>query len=149
MLVKMTEEKMKIVAASGYFDPMHRGHIEYLKLSKELADKIGAKLVVILNNDKQLILKKGKPFMPLEDRKAILEAIKFVDEIFVSIDEDRSVCKSLEAVKPDIFAKGGDRFSSEIPEAETCRKLGIRIIDRLGNKVQSSSELIKAFQEGK
>lgn len=136
---------MKIVAISGYFDPIHRGHIEYLKLAKKLGDK----LIVILNNDKQITLKKGKPFMPLEDRKAILEAIKFVDEIFISIDEDKSVCESLRVVKPDIFAKGGDRFIEEIPEAKICRELGIKMIDRLGKKIQSSSELIKNSQEEK
>ena len=134
---------MVVVAASGYFDPIHKGHIEYLELAKQLGDK----LIVILNNDKQVALKKGKPFMPLEDRKAVLEAIKFVDEIFVSIDEDKSVCKSLRAVKPDIFAKGGDRFIEEIPEAKICRELGIKVIDRLGKKIQSSSELIKNFNE--
>ena len=138
---------MKIVAVSGYFDPIHVGHIEYIKLAKELVDKLGGKLVVILNNDKQVELKKGKPFMPLEERKIILESIKYVDEVFVSIDEDKSVCKSLEAIKPDIFAKGGDRFSYEIPEAKVCEKLGIKIVDNLGKKIQSSSELIKSFNK--
>ncbi len=133
---------MKTVAISGYFDPIHVGHIEYIKLAKELADKIGAKLVVILNNDKQVELKKGKPFMPLEERKIVLESIKYIDEVFVSIDEDKSVCKSLEAVKPDIFAKGGDRFSYEIPETKVCERLGIKIVDKLGKKIQSSSSLV-------
>lgn len=76
--------------------------------------------------------------MPLDERKKILEAIKYVDEVFVSIDDDLTVCKSLEAVKPDIFAKGGDRFKEEIPETEICRKLGIKIVDGLGEKIQSS-----------
>ncbi len=135
---------MKIVVVSGYFDPMHRGHVEYLKLAKQLGDK----LVVILNNDKQAELKKGKVFMPLEDRKAVLDAIQFVDEVFVSVDEDMSVCKSLEAINPDIFANGGDRKNEEIPEAEICRRLSIEIIDGLGEKVQSSSELIKSSEGG-
>ncbi|MCK5149831.1 adenylyltransferase/cytidyltransferase family protein [Candidatus Pacearchaeota archaeon] len=129
------------IAVSGYFDPIHRGHIEYLKLAKELGDK----LIVILNNDRQVLLKKGQAFMPLEDKKIILEAIKYVDEVFVSIDEDKSVCKSLEAVKPDIFANGGDRYHTEIPEAKICEELGIEIVDGLGEKVQSSSNLIKNF----
>jgi len=128
---------MKIVAASGYFDPIHVGHLEYLELARQLGDK----LIVILNNDKQIELKKGKVFMPLEERKKILEALKFVDEVFVSIDEDKTVCKSLEAVKPDIFAKGGDRFAYEIPETPICKKLGIEIIDGVGKKIQSSSNL--------
>ena len=134
---------MIIVVVSGYFDPIHKGHIEYLKLAKELGDK----LIVVLNNDKQAELKKGKFFMPLEDKKMILEAIKFVDEVFVSIDEDRSVCKSLEAIKPNIFANGGDRKEEEIPEAKVCRELGIEIVDGLGKKIQSSSELIKKYEE--
>ncbi len=126
-----------IVAASGYFDPIHIGHIEYLKKAKELGDK----LIVIVNNDKQTIMKKGKEFMPFNERVEIIKSLKFVDMVFGSIDEDQSVCKSLEAIKPHIFAKGGDRFSHEIPEAKICKELGIEIIDGLGNKIQSSSLL--------
>ena len=131
------------VVVSGYFDPMHRGHIEYIKLAKELGDY----LIVILNNDKQAELKKGKAFMPLEDRKAVLEAIEFVDEVFVSVDEDMSVCKSLGIIKPDIFANGGDRKNEEVPETKICNQLGIKIIDGIGEKIQSSSDIIKGFQE--
>jgi len=76
--------------------------------------------------------------MPLEERKAIIEAIKYVDEVFVSIDKDETICKSLREVKPDIFAKGGDRFAYEIPEAIVCKELGIQIIDGVGKKIQSS-----------
>lgn len=141
-----SKKELKIVAVSGFFDPIHRGHIEYLQLSKKLGDK----LVVILNNDKQCVAKKGKAFMPVEDKKAILEAIECVDEVFVSIDEvdeHISICESLKAVKPHIFAKGGDRFSYEIPEAKVCFDLGIKIVDRVGEKLQSSSELIKSAEE--
>jgi len=130
---------MKIVTASGYFDPIHIGHIEYLKLAKRLGDK----LIVIVNNDKQTILKKGKPFMDEKERLEIVKSLKPVDEVFLSIDEDASVCKSLEAIQPNIFAKGGDRNAGNIPEAEICKKLNIEIIDGLGEKIQSSSELIK------
>lgn len=128
---------MVVVVASGYFDPVHIGHIEYLKLAKSL----GNKLIVIVNNDKQAILKKGKEFMPFTERIEIVKSLKFVDEVFPSIDEDKTVCKSLEFLKPDVFAKGGDRTSGEIPEGEICKKLGIKIIDGLGAKVQSSSSL--------
>jgi cytidyltransferase-like protein len=134
---------MKIIIASGFFDPIHVGHIEYLKLSKELGDK----LIVILDNDAQCIMKKGKPFMPQEERKIILESLKFVDEVFLSIDKDKSCCESIKAIAKKnkeneiIFAKGGDRFSYEIPEAKICRELGIKIVDRLGAKIQSSSKL--------
>lgn len=140
---KMIMEGSKpVVATSGYFDPLHIGHIECLKLSKALADSINGRLIVILNNDEQAVLKKGKPFMPLNERKTILESLKFVDEVLVSIDKDRTVCKSLELLKPQIFTKGGDRFEGEIPESEICRKLGIKIVHGLGEKIQSSSNLI-------
>ncbi len=128
---------MVTVAASGYFDPIHKGHIEYLRMARELGDE----LIVILNNDAQCKLKKGKSFMNEDERKIILEAIRYVDKVFLSCDEDGSVCKSLQAVKPDIFTNGGDRFKSEIPEKEICDKLNIMMVDGLGNKIQSSSDL--------
>lgn len=113
------------------------------------AKELGDKLIVIVNNDKQAILKKGYEFMPLKERVEIIKALKFVDEVFVSIDQDVTVCKSLEAIKPHIFAKGGDRFAYEIPEAEICKKHGIKIIHGVGEKIQSSSELVKNAQTKK
>jgi len=136
---------MKIVINSGYFDPLHVGHIECMELSKKLGDK----LVIILNNDSQCIMKKGKPFMPQEERTKIIKSLKLVDEVFVSVDKDKSVCESIRAIAEKykgheiIFAKGGDRFSSEIPEAKICKEKEIKIIDNLGKKIQSSSWLIK------
>lgn len=141
---------MKIVIVSGYFDPLHVGHIECMKLAKALGDK----LVIILNNDKQTELKKGKYFMPAEERKKILEELRCVDEIFVSIDGDKSVCNSIKYLAEKysdneiIFAKGGDRFIDEIPETKLCREIGVKIVDGLGKKIQSSSELIKNFEGG-
>lgn len=85
--------------------------------------------------------------MPLNERKIILEAIKYVDEVFVSIDKDESICESLKAVKPDIFAKGGDRFAYEIPETKICKELGIQIIDGVGEKIQSSRNFYEKVQE--
>ena len=136
------------VAVSGYFNPVHVGHIEYFKLAKELAGKNG-KLIVILNNDEQVILKGSKPFWTQEERRKIIEAIKYVDEVYMSIDTDESVCKSLTVVVPDIFAKGGDRFANEIPEAKICKKLKIKMVDGLGKKIQASSELIKKWEKKK
>ena len=133
------------VAVSGYFNPIHSGHIEYFTLAKELAGKNG-KLIVILNNDEQIALKGSKPFWNLEERRKIIEAIKYVDEVYVSIDKDESVCKSLMVVAPDIFAKGGDRFANEVPEAKICKKLKIKMIDGLEKKIQASSELIKNWE---
>ena len=128
---------MKIVAVSGYFDPIHVGHLEYLRLSKKLGDK----LVVIVNNNHQCVLKKGKPFMDEKDRVLIVKNIKAVDEVFLSIDEDKTVCKSLKKVNPDVFANGGDRKNYEIPESKVCKENNIEIIDGLGDKIRSSSDL--------
>ena len=131
-------DKNKIrVAVSGYFDPVHVGHLEYLMMAKELGDS----LVVIVNNNNQCKLKKGKPFMDENDRVEILKALRFVDEVFLSVDQDRTVCKSLEAVKPDIFANGGDRATSEVPETPVCKKYNIKMVDGLGDKIRSSSNL--------
>tara|TARA_A100001037_G_scaffold203664_1_gene182194 strand:- start:398 stop:811 length:414 start_codon:yes stop_codon:yes gene_type:complete len=128
---------MTIVAVSGYFDPLHVGHLEYLEMAKQLGDK----LIVIINSDKQAELKKGKSFMNENDRVEIIGALKCVDEVFLSIDEDKSVCKSLEAIKPDIFANGGDRSLSEIPETAVMEKYNIKMVDGLGEKIRSSSEI--------
>lgn len=128
---------MKKVAISGYFDPIHVGHLEYIEMSKKLGDY----LIVIVNNNKQCVLKKGKPFMDEMDRIKIIKAIKWVDEVFLCVDEDSTVCKSLEKIKPDIFTNGGDRHNTEIPEAVVCRKYGIELLDGMGDKIRSSSDL--------
>tara|TARA_B100000700_G_scaffold78588_1_gene88240 strand:+ start:95 stop:514 length:420 start_codon:yes stop_codon:yes gene_type:complete len=125
------------VAVSGYFDPIHIGHLDYLELAKQLGDK----LVVIVNNNHQCKLKKGKPFMDELDRIRIVESLGIVDEVFLSIDSDRSVCKSLEEIKPDIFANGGDRATSEVPESVVCKKYNIEMVDGLGDKIRSSSSM--------
>ena len=128
---------MKVVAISGYFDPIHVGHLEYINMAKKLGDK----LVVIVNNNYQCELKKGKPFMDEKDRVTIVSNLKNVDEVFLSIDKDKTVCASLEKIKPDIFANGGDRKNYEIPESVICKKYYIKIIDGLGEKIRSSSDL--------
>lgn len=131
----------KIVCVSGYFDPIHIGHLEYFKNSKKLGDK----LMVIVNNDHQAILKKGKPFMPVDERIKIIQEFKCVDIVVKSIDTDRTVCKTLSTInpKPDYFCNGGDQFNDIIPEADICQKRGIQLVDGLGDKIQSSSWLIK------
>ena len=131
-------EKEVVVAVSGYFDPVHEGHIEYFRLAR----KLGNRLVVILNNDEQAVLKKGKSFMSEYGKRSVLEALEMVDEVFVSVDKDKSVCESLRVIKPDVFAQGGDRFSYEVPERKVCRELNIKVVDSLGKKIQSSSKLI-------
>ena len=136
----------KIVIVSGYFDPLHIGHLEYFDLAKELGDK----LVVIVNNDIQCKLKKGESFMNEKDRMEIIFALGIVDEVLLSSDTDGSVCDSIEKVVEFhtevgidyefIFCNGGDRHIGEIPETETCEKLGIPTADGLGYKIRSSSE---------
>ncbi len=128
---------MKKVCISGYFDPLHVGHIEYINKAKKLGDY----LVVIVNNNLQCKLKKGKFFMDENDRVEIVKNLKSVDEVFLSIDDDKTVCQSLKKLKPSIFANGGDRKNYEIPESKVCDMYGIEIIDGLGEKIRSSSDL--------
>src|SRR3989344_2157406 len=134
----MTDKKPIVVFTSGYWDPLHIGHVELFELAKKLGDK----LIVIVNNDAQTMQKKGFVFMPAEEKVKIIKSIKWVDEVIISVDKDTTQCETLRLVKPDIFAKGGDRYSYEIPEASVCKELGIKIIDGIGAKVQSSSSLI-------
>jgi len=128
---------MKTVAISGYFDPLHVGHLDYIKLASELGDH----LTVIVNNDYQCKLKKGKSFMSEEDRVKIVQSIQYVDSAFLSIDYNLSVCESLKIIRPKIFANGGDRNLGEIPETKVMKQYDILMIDGLGNKIRSSSEL--------
>ena len=128
--------KVKI-AVSGYFDPIHVGHLEYLKMAKSLGDI----LIVIVNNNHQCVLKKGKFFMHENDRLEIVKAIKYVDEVVLSVDQDKTVCKSLELIRPNIFANGGDRSTDEVPETSVCKKYEIEMVDGLGEKIRSSSSL--------
>lgn len=130
----------KIVCISGYFDPLHVGHLEYIQNSKALGDY----LVVIVNNDHQATLKKGAPFMPGIERVKIIESIRGVDKVVYSIDTDRTVCQTLANLepRPHFFCNGGDQFNNNIPEAPICQQLGIELVDGLGNKIQSSSWLI-------
>ena len=131
----------KIVCISGYFDPIHVGHLEYIKRSKELGDY----LIVIVNNDHQASMKKGKSFMPDKERVEIVKAIRYVDQVVLSIDQDRTVRETLKIIepRPHIFANGGDQNNLSIPEAPICEELGIELVDGLGDKIQSSSWLIK------
>lgn len=133
------KNKEVLVAVSGYFNPLHAGHLVMISKAK----KIGDKLVVIVNNDYQVKLKGSVPFMSLADRVKIIKALRDVDEVFVSIDKDPTVCKSLTHIKPDIFANGGDRKSiGDIPEYSVCQKHGIKMVDGLGKKIRASSVLI-------
>lgn len=133
----------RIVCTSGYYDPIHVGHIECLEKSKALGDI----LIVIVNSDAQAILKKGKPFMREAERLKIVDSLRCVDYVFLAIDKDSTVCESLNTIWPHVFTKGGDRFATEIPESVLCKRLGIQMVDGLGSKIQSSSTLIKDSHE--
>ena len=136
----------KIVIVSGYFNPVHKGHIEYLKKSKELGDY----LIVIVNSDYQRILKNSKYFQNQEERLLIISHLNMVDEAVLSIDMDRSVKDTLFYLYQNygqdnemIFANGGDQTNETIPEKVVCDHLGIKLVDGLGDKIQSSSWLLR------
>ena len=135
--MKKEHHKELIVAVSGYFDPLHIGHLEYFQLAKQLGDK----LYVIVNNDFQAVLKKQISFMNENDRLEIIKSLSIVDNAFLSIDQDKSVSKTLEKIKPDIFGNGGDQIKGSILEEETCIRNNIKIVDQLGKKIRSSSEM--------
>ncbi len=136
---KQDIRKSVVVAVSGYFNPLHVGHLEMIQKAKKLGDE----LVVIINNDIQVALKGSVPFMPLADRIKIVKALRDVDRVFVSIDKDKTVCKSLIKVRPNIFANGGDRHSiGDVPEYPLCQKYDIKMVDGLGRKIRASSQLI-------
>ena len=138
--------KKKGVIVSGYFNPIHKGHIEYFNNAKKLADE----LFVIVNNDVQRSLKKSKKFQDEQERMIIVSNIKSVDKCILSIDSDRTVCKTIEKIAKDYgdlydlsFANGGDQNNNTIPEKPICKKIGINLIEGLGSKIQSSSWLLK------
>ena len=150
-LQKMKEgNKRTLVIASGYFNPLHNGHIDYLELSKKLGDK----LVVVVNNDRQQIIKRGHILLDEGQRMKIVEALKPVDKVFLSIDRDLSVSESIKQIyfhnkdfyNHFIFSNGGDRHIIEIPETEICRKLGIEMKEGIGKKVESSSEMLERYK---
>jgi len=142
------ERTKTLVIASGYFNPVHKGHIEYLTRSKELGDK----LFVIVNNDIQREMKGSKAFMNEDERKLVIETLKPVDWAVVSIEtENRLVDKSIKLIhelyKDEfdnfIFSNGGDQTEHTIAEGDVCKNLGIKMVFGLGDKIQSSSWLLK------
>ena len=138
--------KKKGIIVSGYFNPIHKGHIEYLINAKALSDE----LFVIVNNDHQRALKGSEEFQQEAERVFIVSNIKLVDHCILSIDQDRTVCKTIEKIALDFgkkyelsFANGGDQNNNSIPERPICDQLGISLVDGLGDKIQSSSWLLK------
>lgn len=141
-----------LVITSGGFDPLHDGHVEYLKLAKSLFNNVFH--ICIINNDRFLLRKKGHKVLSQEQRAKIIKELKCIDDVYYSSDDDNTVCVSIikifEKYHNDynkvVFAKGGDRNKNEIPEANICKKLGIEIIDGLGNKIESSSNMIERMK---
>ena len=137
---------MKAIIVSGYFNPLHKGHLEYLNHAKAIADK----LIVIVNNDHQRALKGSKVFQDEGERVIIISNLKAVDEVVLSIDQDRTVCHTIRHISEKFgkeydlaFANGGDQSNETIPEVPVCEELGIALIDGLGEKIQSSSWLLE------
>ena len=139
--------KKKAIIVSGYFNPLHKGHLEYFNNAKALCDE----LFVIVNNDHQRELKGSKPFQDEQERLLIVSNIKAVDKAVLSVDKDRTVCESIrmlfERYGEDYdlaFANGGDQDNETIPEIPVCKELVVELIDGLGDKIQSSSWLLKS-----
>ena len=137
--------KKKAIIVSGYFNPIHKGHIAYFNNAKSLCDV----LFVIVNSDLQRGLKGTKEFQKEAERLFIVQNIKAVDTAIISIDEDRTVCETIRFLYENnneiydfSFANGGDQNNNSIPEVPVCRELGIQLIDGLGDKIQSSSWLL-------
>jgi D-beta-D-heptose 7-phosphate kinase/D-beta-D-heptose 1-phosphate adenosyltransferase len=148
MTKDMSNEAKKVIIVSGYYSPCHEGHIEYVRLAKEFVGKDGV-VYVIVNNDNQSILKKGFSFVPEKDRLAIMDALKYVDKAYLSIDTDRTVCNTIEWIcnnaeyKPTHFGNGGDvTTDNPSPEDIVCKKNNIKMVYGLGDKIQSSSWIL-------
>ena len=139
-------EKQKAIIVTGYFNPIHKGHLEYFNNAKAIADQ----LFVIVNNDHQGELKGSKEFQDEEERMIIVSNIKAVDKAILSIDTDRTVCATIKMIAEQFgeefelgFANGGDQNNDTIPEKPVCEEMNVVLIDGLGDKIQSSSWLLK------
>lgn len=137
---------MKIAIVSGHFNPLHGGHLDMI----EGAAKLGDKLIVIVNNDKQQLIKKGKIILNQENRLRVVAALRCVDEVMLAIDDDPTVIRTLEKIALEhpndelIFAQGGDRDSDKVnPEADVCRQYNIKVIYGVGgtHKADSSTRI--------
>jgi D-beta-D-heptose 7-phosphate kinase/D-beta-D-heptose 1-phosphate adenosyltransferase len=139
-------KKAKAIIVSGYFNPLHKGHLELFEKAKANGDE----LWVIVNSDYQRKLKGSKKFMEEDERIAIISSIGIVDKSLVSIDKDKTQCETLAFLAKEnnekydlFFANGGDQNNNSIPEVTICNKLNIGLIEGLGDKIQSSSWLLK------
>ena len=138
--------KPKAIIVSGYFNPFHKGHLELFEKAKAAGDA----LWVIVNSDLQRELKGSKEFMDENERLIIVSAIKYVDKALISIDKDKTQCATLAHIADNFskdfklfFANGGDQNNDTIAEVSICKEKGIKLIEGLGDKIQSSSWLLK------
>jgi glycerol-3-phosphate cytidylyltransferase/D-beta-D-heptose 7-phosphate kinase/D-beta-D-heptose 1-phosphate adenosyltransferase len=139
---------VKVVIVSGYFNPLHGGHIDMIEAARAMGDR----LIVIVNNDKQQVLKKGKIILDEKNRLRLMRALRDVDQAVLSVDEDPSIIKTLEMVAGQhpgdklIFANGGDRDSEKvIPETKICRQYNIEMrFDAGRGKPDSSTRINQA-----
>jgi D-beta-D-heptose 7-phosphate kinase/D-beta-D-heptose 1-phosphate adenosyltransferase len=138
--------KSKAIIVSGYFNPLHKGHLELFEKAKEVGDE----LWVIVNSDLQRELKGSIEFMDENERQIIVSAIRHVDKALISIDCDKTQCATLAYLADKFgddyllyFANGGDQNNESIPEVLFCKEKGIELLDGLGDKIQSSSWLLK------
>ena len=151
MRINVRSNKLKIIVlkkaiiVSGYFNPVHKGHIEYFQNAKQNGDE----LFVIVNSDIQRALKGSKEFQDEKERVFIVESLRLVDKCFLSIDMDRTVVESIKMIFNQFgneyqlaFANGGDQNNDTIPERPICEELDIELVDGLGRKIQSSSWLL-------
>lgn len=145
---------MKIVIVSGFFNPLHGGHLDLIEAAAELGDK----LIVVVNNDVQQVLKKDKIILDENNRLRLIRSLKSVDDVVLSIDQDPSQIKTLETIAKQyagdelVFANGGDRDSEKaIPEGEVCRKYGIEMVFGVGGaeKADSSTRINQALGHAK
>ena len=138
--------KPKAIIVSGYFNPLHKGHLELFQKAKAFGDK----LWVIINSDLQRALKGSKEFMDKNERLIIVSAIGIIDKTLISRDKDKTQCATLRYLADQYsgqyelnFANGGDQNNDSIPEVPVCKEKGIRLLEGLGDKIQSSSWLLK------
>ena len=134
--------KRKLIAVSGGFDPIHKGYVKMIREAAKIGD-----VVVILNSDAWLERKKSYKFMSFEERSYIAGSIKGVILTTGVDDSDNTVCEALKRIKPNFFANGGDRYSTNTPEMAVCEEIGIEMLWNIGGeKEQSSSDLVNTVR---
>lgn len=135
----------KVVVVSGYFDPCHFGHIEHMRKASQLGDV----LIVIINSDEQVMRKYGYILQPMYKRiERIMRKAPFAHGVVISIDKDSTQTETLRMIRPQVFAKGGDRVANNMPKSEVdvCRKIGCEIVYGVGEKLNSSTKIRKRIE---